>query len=77
MAYVNANVSVTAHRVIPLQSIVDLVGEEVRTYLQTVSGLTDLVQQSGSYVLSWVREFFAILWIHPNHTRISFSFLGE
>jgi hypothetical protein len=61
MAYVNANVSVTAHRVIPLQSIVDLVGEEVRTYLQTVSGLTDLVQQSGSYVLSWVREFFAIL----------------
>jgi hypothetical protein len=33
MAYVNANVPVTAHRVIPLQSIVDLVGEKVRTYL--------------------------------------------
>jgi hypothetical protein len=33
MAYVNANVSVTTHRAIPLQSIVDLVGEEVRTYL--------------------------------------------
>jgi hypothetical protein len=61
MAYVNANVSVTAHRVIPLQSIVNLVGEEVRTYLQTVPGLTDLVQRSGSYVLSWVREFFATL----------------
>jgi hypothetical protein len=77
MAYVNASVSVTAHRVIPLQSILDLVGEEVRTYLQTVPGLTDLVQRSGSYVLSWVREFFATLWIHPDHTGISFSFLGE
>jgi hypothetical protein len=77
MAYVNANVSVTAHRVIPLQSIVDLVGEEVHTYLQTVPGLTDLVQQSGSYVLSWVREFFAIVLIHLDHTGISFSFLGE
>jgi hypothetical protein len=42
-----------------------------------VSGLTDLVQQSGSYVLSWVREFFATLWIHLDHTGISFSFLGE
>jgi hypothetical protein len=52
MAYVNANVLVTTQRVIPLQSIVDLVGEEVCTYLQTVPGLTDLVQRSGSYVLS-------------------------
>jgi hypothetical protein len=52
VAYVNANVSVTTHRVIPLQSIVDLVGEEVHTNLQTVPGLTDLVQRSGSYVLS-------------------------
>jgi hypothetical protein len=43
MAYVNANVPVTAHRVIPLQSIVDLVGEEVCTYLQIVPSLTDLV----------------------------------
>jgi hypothetical protein len=77
MVYVNANISVTAHRVIPLQSIVDLVGEEVHTYLQTVPGLTDLVQWSGSYVLSWVREFFATLWIHPDHTGIFFSFLGE
>jgi hypothetical protein len=77
MAYVNAKVTVTAQRVIPLQSIVDLVGEEVRTYLQTIPGLTDLVQRSGSYVLSWVREFFATLWIHPDHTGISFSFLGE
>jgi hypothetical protein len=77
MAYVNANVLVIAHRVIPLQSILDLVGEEVRTYHQTVPALTNLVQQSGSYVLSWVREFFATLWIHPYHTGISFSFLGE
>jgi hypothetical protein len=43
MAYVNVNVSVIAQRVIPLQSIVDLDGEEVRTYLQTVPGLTNLV----------------------------------
>jgi hypothetical protein len=58
-AYVNANVPVTAHRRTPLQSIVDLIGEDVRTYLSTVPRLVDLVDRSGSYVLSWVREFFA------------------
>jgi hypothetical protein len=58
---VNANVPVTAHRRIPLQRIVDLIGEDVRTYLSTVHGLVDLVGRSGSYVLSWVREFFATI----------------
>jgi hypothetical protein len=42
-AYVNANVPVIAHRQIPLQSIVDHVGEEVCTYLTTVPELVDLV----------------------------------
>jgi hypothetical protein len=74
---VNANVSVTAHRRIPLQSIVDLIGEDVHTYLSIVPGLVDLVGRSGSYVLSWVREFFATAWIHPDHSMISFGFLGE
>jgi hypothetical protein len=76
-AYLNANVPVIAHRRIPRQSIVDLIGEDVRTYLSTVPGLVDLVGRSGSYVLSWVREFFATIWIHPDHSMISFSFLGE
>jgi hypothetical protein len=75
--YVNANVLVTAHRSIPLQSIVDLIREDVRTYLSTVPGLVDLVGRSGSYVLSWVRQFFPTVWIHPDHSMISFSFLGE
>jgi hypothetical protein len=76
-AYLNANVPVIAHRRIPRQSIVNLIGKDVRTYLSTVPGLVDLVGRSGSYVLSWVREFFATIWIHPDHSMISFSFLGE
>jgi hypothetical protein len=73
---VNANVPVTTHRRISLQSIVDLIGEDVRTYLSTVPRLVDLFGRSGSYVLSWVRDFFATVWIHPDHSMI-FSFLGE
>jgi hypothetical protein len=65
---VNANVLVTAHRRIPLQSIVDLIGEDVRTYLSIVLGLVDLIGRSGSYVLSWVKDFFATVWIHPDHS---------
>jgi hypothetical protein len=69
-AYVNANVPVTAHGRIPLQSIVDLIGEDVRTYLSTVPRLVDLVGRTRLYVLSWVREFFATVWIHLDHSMI-------
>ena len=40
-------------------------------------GLTDLLGQIGKYVPSWVREFYATLWIEPGHRFIHFAFRGR
>ena len=40
-------------------------------------GLTDLLGRTGRYVPSWVREFYATLWIDPAHRFIHFAFRGR
>ena len=42
-----------------------------------MSGLTDLLGWTSRYVPSWVREFYAILWINPAHRFIHFAFRGH
>jgi hypothetical protein len=39
-------------------------------------GLADLLGQTNRYVPSWVREFYASLWIDPGHRYIHFAFRG-
>ena len=40
-------------------------------------GLTDLLGWTGRYVLSWVYEFYATLWIDPAHRFIHFASRGR
>ena len=40
-------------------------------------GLTDLIGQTRVYVPSWVRQFYASLWIDPQHNYIHFAFRGR
>ena len=40
-------------------------------------GLIDLLGRIGRYVPSWVREFYATLWIDPQHRFIYFAFRGR
>ena len=46
-------------------SIVAEVGEHIHQYLSYLPGLTDLIGRTGLYVPSWVRQFYASLWIDP------------
>jgi hypothetical protein len=39
--------------------------------------LADLISRSGSYVPSWILEFYATVWINPYYSEIAFSFLGQ
>ena len=48
-----------------LESIVVADGEHIRSYLSYLPGLTDLIGWTGLYVPSWVRQFYATLWIDP------------
>ena len=42
-----------------------------------MSGLTDLLGRTDRYVSSWVCEFYATLWIDPQHKFIHFAFRGR
>ena len=59
-----------------LEAIVAVVGEQIRPHLNYLPGLADLLGWTGRYVPSWVREFYASLWIDPRHRYIHFAFRG-
>ena len=46
-------------------------------YLAYLPGLTDLLGRTCLYVPSWVRKFYATLWIDPQHRFIHFAFRGR
>ena len=52
-------------------------GEQIRPHLTYLPGLADLLGRVGTYVEAWVREFYASLWIDPEHRFIHFSFAGR
>ena len=65
-----------SQRVCSLESVIAVAGEQIRPYLSYLLGLTDLLGWTGRYVPSWVREFYATLWIDPGHRFIHFAFRG-
>ena len=52
-------------------------GEHIRPYLSYLLGLTDLIGRTGLYVPSWVRQFYASLYVDPHHNFIHFAFRGR
>ena len=60
-----------------IESIVVAAGEHIRPYLSYLLVLTDLLRRTGLYVPSWVYEFYATLWIDPQHRFIHFAFRGR
>jgi len=64
-AYLNSGVAFSSQRVCNIESIIAAAGEHIRSYLSYLLGLIDLLGRTGLYVPSWVREFYATLWIDP------------
>ena len=59
-----------------LEAIVGVAGEYIHPYLSYLLGLADLLGWTGRYVPSWVREFYASLWIDSRNRYIHFAFRG-
>ena len=76
-AYLNSGALFRSQRVCNIESIVAAAGEHIRPYLAYLLGLTDLLGRTGLYVPSWVRQFYASLWIDPQHRFIHFAFSGR
>ena len=73
-AYLNSGAAFRSQRVCSIEAIVAAAGEQIHPYLSYLPGLTDLLRRTGLYVPSWVREFYATLWINPQHKFIYFAF---
>ena len=76
-AYLNSGAVFRSQRVCNIESIVVVAREHIRPYLSYLLGLIDLLGRTGLYVPSWVCEFYATLWIDPQHRFIHFAFRGR
>ena len=76
-AYLNSGAVFRSQRVCSIESIVAAAGEHIRPYLTYLPGLTDLIGWTGVYVLSWVRQFYASLYIDLGHKFIHFALRGR
>ena len=75
-AYLNSGVAFRSQRVCSIEAIVAVAGEQIRPHLSYLPGLTHLLGRTCRYVLSWVYEFYATLWIDRAHMFIHFAFRG-
>ena len=73
-AYLNSGVAFRSQWVCSIESLVAVVGEQIRPHLSYLLGLIDLLGWIGRYVPSWVCEFYTSLWIDPRHRFIHFAF---
>ena len=75
--YLNSGAVFRPQRVYNIESIVVAAGEHIHPYLAYLPGLIDLIGRTGLYVPSWVRQFYASLFIDPHHNFIHFAFRGR
>ena len=76
-AYLNSGALFRSQRVCNIESIVAAAGEHIHPYLAYLPRLIDLLGRTGLYVPSWVCQFYATLWIDPQHRYIHFAFRGR
>jgi len=66
------------HRVIDLEILGNVVGADIRQYFTYLHDLLELLALPGTYCEQWVREFYASMWVSPDHSYIHLltPFLG-
>jgi hypothetical protein len=50
-----------------------VVGAHIRQYFTYLPSLLGLLALLGTYVEEWVREFFASVWVAPDHSYIHYA----
>jgi hypothetical protein len=66
-----------AHQLLDLPAFLLAVGVDSEGHLTYLPGLLSLLTASGRYIEEWVRVFYAIVWIDPDHQWMRFCFERE
>ena len=65
MAFVHSQTKFREWRVLDLEVLGNVVGQDIKQYFSYLPGLPSLLALPGTYVEEWVREFYASVWIAP------------
>jgi len=72
-ALVHSQAQFREHRVIDLEILGNVVGVDIRQYFTYLHSLPELLALRGTYCEQWVREFYASVWVSPEHSYIHYA----
>ena len=75
-AFVHSETQFREHRVLDLEVLGNMVGADIRHYFTYLTGLPGLLALPGTYCEEWVREFYASVWVAPDHSYIHYALAG-
>ena len=75
-AFVHSETQFREHRVLDLEVLGNVVDADIRQYFTYLIGLPDLLALSGTYSEEWVSEFYASVWVAPDHSYIHYAPAG-
>jgi hypothetical protein len=75
-AFVHSETQFREHRVLDLEVLGNVVGADIRQYFTYLLGLPGLLALLGTYVQEWVCDFYASVWVAPDHSYIHYALAG-
>jgi hypothetical protein len=75
-AFVHSETQFREHRVLDLKVLGNVVGADIRQFFTYLIGLLDLLALPGTYSEVWVHEFYASVWVAPDHSYIHYALAG-
>jgi hypothetical protein len=76
-AQLSAQIALRVQQLLDLPAFLSAVDTELEGHLSYLPGLLSLLTFGGRYIEEWVRVFFAIVWIDPDHQWLRFRFERE
>jgi hypothetical protein len=76
-AQLSAQIALRAHQLLDLPTFLLAAGADSEVHLSYLPELLSLLTASGRYIEEWVRVFYAIVWIDPDHQWMRFRFERE
>ena len=72
-AFVRSEAQFREHRVLDLDVLGNVVGADIRQYFTYLTDLPELLALPGTYCEEWVWEFYASVWVSPDHSYIHYA----
>jgi len=75
-AFVRSEALFREHSVLDLEVHRTVAGADIRQYFTYLTSLPELLALPATYSEEWVREFYASVWVSPDHSYIHYALAG-